>query len=73
MPSRNLDSYSRLSLGGVNGVRAYTTLDGVGDMGALASAEIHQRYLGDHFVGVFYDGGVIKQNRNPVPNQYNTA
>jgi hemolysin activation/secretion protein len=72
LPSRNLDTYNRLSLGGVNGLRAYTTLDGIGDMGAMGSIEIRQQYLVDHFVGAFYDGGVVKQNRNPVPGQYNT-
>lgn len=72
MPSRNLDTYNRISLGGVNGVRAYTTLDGIGDMGALASIEVRQQYLVDHFVGAFYDGGVVKQNRTPVAGQFNT-
>lgn len=71
-PSRNLDTYNRLSLGGVNGLRAYTTLDGIGDMGAMGSLEIRQQYLADHFIGAFYDGGIVKQNRNPVPGQFNT-
>lgn len=72
MPSRNLDTYNRMSLGGVNGLRAYTTLDGIGDMGAMGSLELRQQYLVDHFVGAFYDGGIVKQNRNPVPGQFNT-
>lgn len=71
MPSRNLDTYNRFSLGGVNGVRAYTTLDGVGDVGALASLELRQQYLANHYIGIFYDAGFVKKNRNPIQGQYN--
>ena len=61
------------SLGGVNGVRAYTTADGVGDAGALASVEVRQQYSPEGAVGVFYDGGVVNQNRHPVAGQYNAT
>ena len=73
LPSRNLDTYNRFSLGGVNGVRAYTTADGVGDAGALASVEVRQQYSPEGAVGVFYDGGVVNQNRHPVAGQYNAT
>ena len=70
-PTRNLDTYNRISLGGVNGLRAYTTLDGVGDQGGLVSLEIRQQFLINHYVGAFYDVGVVQQNQNAVANQYN--
>ena len=72
-PSRNLDSYNRMSLGGVNGVRAYTTIDGVGDAGAVGTIELRQRTYQSHYIGVFYDGGVIKPNKTPIPGAYNTG
>lgn len=73
LPSRNLDSYNRFSLGGVNGVRAYTTLDGIGDSGTLASVELRKQVSAECAAGVFYDGGVVRQNYQPVAGQYNTA
>lgn len=72
-PSRNLDSYNRMSLGGVNGVRAYTTIDGVGDAGAVGTIEIRQRLYQSHYVGIFYDGGVIKPNKTPIPGAFNSG
>lgn len=72
-PSRNLDSYNRMSLGGVNGVRAYTTVDGVGDAGAVGTIEIRQRLYQSHYVGIFYDGGVIQPNKNPIPGAFNSG
>ena len=72
-PSRNLDSYNRMSLGGVNGVRAYTTIDGVGDAGAVGTIEFRQRIYQSHYVGVFYDGGVIQPNKTPIPGAFNSG
>ena len=72
-PSRNLDSYNKMSLGGVNGVRAYTTIDGVGDAGAVGTIELRQTTYQSHYVGIFYDGGVIKPNKTPIPGAYNTG
>ena len=73
LPTRNLDTYNRFTLGGVNGVRAYTTLDGMGDSGALASVELKQPYSPEGAVGVFYDGGVVNPNHHPVSGQYNSS
>lgn len=73
LPSRNLDAYNRFTLGGVNGVRAYTTLDGVGDAGVFSSIELVKRYSNTSTVGVFIDSGLINQNRNFVANQYNSV
>ncbi|MFY7865587.1 ShlB/FhaC/HecB family hemolysin secretion/activation protein [Roseateles sp.] len=71
--SRNLDSYNRMSLGGVNGVRAYTTADGVGDSGAQWSIDLVRRVSGTQSVGVFYDGGVIRPNQNAVTGSLNSS
>ena len=49
-----------MALGGINGVRAYASLDGVGDRGALVSVELNRRLDHGFTVGGFYDGGVIK-------------
>lgn len=71
--SRNLDSYNRMSLGGVNGVRAYTSADGVGDSGAQWTVELVRKISGTQSVGVFYDGGVIRPNRKPVTGSLNSS
>lgn len=65
LPSRHLDTYNQFSLGGINGVRAYTTLDGVGDIGAVGSVEVRKAYNphGD-YAGLFYDAGIVQQNKN---------
>lgn len=63
---KNLDGYNQLSLGGVNGIRAYTSADGVGDQGVQVSLDL-TRKINDHlFVGVLYDTGRIKQNIKAV-------
>jgi hemolysin activation/secretion protein len=62
----NLDGYNQLSLGGVNGIRAYTSADGVGDQGAQISFDLTHQITQHVFVGVLYDAGVIKQNINAV-------
>ena len=74
LPNRNLDSYNRISIGGVNGVRAYSTLDGVGDTGAFGSLELRKVINGSgDYLAAFYDGGVVKENLNGVAKQYNQA
>lgn len=60
LSSGRLDTYNQFALGGVSGVRAYTTVDGVGDQGALLSLELHQRLSNGMTVGAFYDAGVVK-------------
>lgn len=71
--SRNLDSYNRFALGGVNGVRAYTTADGVGDEGALWSVELNRQIAPTQNLGVFYDGGVIRPNKNALAGSLNSS
>jgi hemolysin activation/secretion protein len=64
--SKNLDSYNRISLGGLNGIRAYTTLDGVGDQGAQISLEVSRQLHANAWAGLFYDFGTVKNNHNPI-------
>ena len=62
--SRNLDGYNQITLGGVNGVRAYTSADGTGDHGLLASLELTQALPWNSSLTVFYDlGRVVAQAR----------
>ena len=65
--SARLDSYNQLSLGGIGGVRAYTSVDGTGDDGAVASLELNRRLNNGMVVGGFYDAGLIKL-KNPLNN-----
>jgi hemolysin activation/secretion protein len=67
MTSARLDSYNQLSLGGIGGVRAYTTVDGTGDDGAVASFELNRRLSNGILMGGFYDAGLIKL-KNPAAN-----
>ena len=64
--SRNLDSHNQFTLGGVNGVRAYTSVDGVGDHGVLASLELTQTLSQVLSVTAFYDGGQVQKQADPV-------
>ena len=65
--SARLDAYNQLSLGGIGGVRAYTSVDGTGDDGAVASLELNRRLNNGVLVGGFYDAGLIKL-KNPATN-----
>lgn len=66
LASKNLDSYNRFSLGGINGMRAYTSLDGVGDNGAQMSFDITHQIVPDVYGSLFYDIGVVKNSINPL-------
>jgi hemolysin activation/secretion protein len=63
---QNLDSYNQISLGGVNGIRAYTSSDGVGDAGAQVSLEFTHSFKPYLYVGVLYDVGSVTQNIKAV-------
>jgi hemolysin activation/secretion protein len=76
---RNLESSERFSLGGVDGVRAYPSGEGVGDSGWLAS--LTARYalpqVNGLAVAAFVDTGEVQRfSKNPaalagtVPNRY---
>jgi hypothetical protein len=71
--SKNLDGYNRISLGGINGIRAYTSTDGVGDQGAQLSFDIVRQVVPDFWAGVFYDVGVVKNNHFPAINATDTG
>jgi hemolysin activation/secretion protein len=60
--SKNLDTYNKISLGGVNGIRAYSSIDGVGDQGAQMSFDIIHQVVPDVYGGLFYDVGMVKTN-----------
>jgi hemolysin activation/secretion protein len=63
---RNLDGYNQISLGGVNGIRAYTTSDGVGDEGLQVSLDLTHQFNNAIYAGVLYDAGVVRQNIKAV-------
>lgn len=71
--SKNLDTYNRISLGGVNGIRAYTSLDGVGDQGVQMSFDITHQVVPDVYGGLFYDIGMVRNNRNPLVGATDTG
>lgn len=69
--NNNLDTYNQFSLGGVNGIRALTSLDGVGDTGAQFSFDLVHQYRADIYSGVFYDIGVVKPRHTDIPGNGN--
>jgi hemolysin activation/secretion protein len=71
--AKNLDGYNRISLGGINGIRAYTSIDGVGDQGANMSFDIIHQIVSDVYGGLFYDIGVVKNSRTPLSNATDTG
>ena len=71
--SKNLDTYNQIALGGVNGIRAYTSIDGVGDQGAQMSFDIIHQVVPDVYGGLFYDVGVVKKSHTPLASATDTA
>lgn len=63
--SKNLDSAEKFSLGGVNGVRAYSSGEVSGDEGWLASVNLNYSVRPWLVVGVFHDTGRVKVNAKP--------
>lgn len=61
--STNLDSSEKFSLGGVNGVRAYSALEGTGDSGWLATVEWRYTPRPGWQMLAFYDHGQSRVNR----------
>jgi hemolysin activation/secretion protein len=66
--SKNLDTYNKISMGGVNSIRALTSLDGVGDQGAQLSFDIIHQAIPTAWGGLFYDIGVVKSNKFEANN-----
>jgi hemolysin activation/secretion protein len=71
--TENLDTYNRFSLGGMNGMRAFTSLDGVGDKGAQFSFDITHQVVPDVYGSLFYDVGIVKNNHTPLANATDTG
>ena len=69
----NLDSFDRISIGGANGVRAYTSVDGVGDHGGVFNLDIIQKMPHQQYIGLFYDGGILKPFKNATTGVTNDA
>lgn len=70
--SKNLDNSNRMSLGGITGIRAYSSLDGVGDQGAQMSFDIIHQISPDVYGGLFYDVGMIKNSHTPLSTATDT-
>lgn len=69
--SRNLDPTQGFYLGGPGRVRAYPTVEGMGDEGWVASVE-WRRPLDERFTGrVFADAGGVRRNAKPWADQRN--
>lgn len=62
---KNLDSSEKFLLGGVGGVRAYPSGEGLGDEGWLATAEWRYRLLPTLQGVLFYDTGGVDVNHTP--------
>ena len=67
----NLDAYDRISIGGINGVRAYTSIDGVGDQGATLNVDIIKKLPYQQYVGAFYDVGFVQPFKHAATGGYN--
>ena len=68
--SQNMDSYNKISLGGVNGIRAFDSDEGLGDQGVLVSFDLIRKLNTDIHAGIFYDVGRVQANRRPTSNSY---
>ena len=71
--AKNLDTYNRFSLGGINGIRAFTSLDGVGDQGAQMSFDITHQVVPDVYGSLFYDIGMVKNYHKPLSTDKDTG
>lgn len=75
LASKNLSSQNRISMGGVNGIRAYNTADGSGDEGAGLSLDLTKRISDEFYFGALYDYGWVRLAKTPLPtttvNTYN--
>jgi hemolysin activation/secretion protein len=63
--SRNLDSSEKFAIGGLDGVRAYPTGEGIGDEGGLASVEWRHDLSSSLQAAAFYDAGYVRISHDP--------
>ena len=68
--SQNMDSYNKISLGGVNGIRAFDSDEGVGDQGLQLSFELTRHINPNFYAGLFYDVGRVWTHKEPQSNSY---
>lgn len=66
--NKNMDTYNQIAIGGINGLRSLTTIDGAGDQGAVLSFDFINHRQANLYGGLFYDLGVVKSRRNAIPN-----
>ena len=81
--NKNLDSSEQISLGGINGVRAYPSGEASGDEGYKFTAELQANlfrlFNNNIFGSLFYDYGFIQQYKDPsnitltTPNKYSLS
>ena len=64
----NLGSVEKMSLGGSQGVRAYSQGEGLGDSGWQASAELRWNPAPGWLLQAFADAGGVKINQQPWPD-----
>ncbi|PUE35703.1 ShlB/FhaC/HecB family hemolysin secretion/activation protein [Limnohabitans sp. Jir72] len=70
--SKNLDSYNKIALGGINGMRSFSSIDGVGDQGAQLSFDFTHQVVPEVWGGLFYDIGAVKSDHRPVSSATNS-
>jgi len=68
--SHHVDGTNQMSIGGANGVRAYTSVDGLGDDAVVSSLELNYKNLPNQSFGVFYDGGLVRASKTPLTGVY---
>jgi hemolysin activation/secretion protein len=71
LASQNLDSSEKLSLGGINGVRAYPVTESPSDEGLIASWEYrkpfsYERWPGEWVFSIFGDYAASHQHQKPL-------
>lgn len=70
LASQNMDSYNQFSLGGVNGIRAFNSDEGVGDQGAQLSLDLTRQIIPQLYAGIFYDTGIVQARKRPASDAY---
>lgn len=68
--SQNMDSYNKISLGGVNGIRAFESDEGVGDQGVQVSFDLTRQINPQFYAGVFYDAGRVRTSKKTQSRSY---
>ena len=67
----HLDAYDRISIGGVSGVRAYSSVDGIGDQGATLTFDLIRKLPYQQYIGAFYDAGIVKPFKYGMQGVFN--